>query len=166
MRQLLVLIAVAGLATGAAEAAFGVVPVKLRTPGAELLDLQNGRGRAVVTRRGSLLVQIVRGKLRVVDVAGGSPPNVSDACRRRARRVSATTIELRGRRIGCRIWSGKNGGPWQVVMKGRGISASGIVRGSLTLDARDRGPLGLYRIGARDWQRWPRNARTIALNRK
>jgi hypothetical protein len=162
MRQLLVLIAVAGLATGAAEAAFGVVPVKLRTPGAEFLDVRGGSGRAVVTRRGSLNVNIGRGRLRIIDLPGGTLPKIN--CD--ARWVSATTRQIRGRNIRCLIWSGDAVAPWQVVMKGRRINASGRVRGSLTLDARDSGRLGVYRIAGRDWKRWPRNARTIVLNRK
>ena len=165
MRQLLVLCSVAAVALGAAEAALGSVPMLLRTPGAELVELQGGRGRAAVTRRGSLLVHITSGELRVVDLAGGGRPSLSSTCRRRAHRVSPRTVEIRGRNIGCLIASGENGGPWQAIIKGRGIFASGRVSGSLTLDGASAGAVGWYRIGGRSWRRWPRTANTFALRR-
>jgi hypothetical protein len=162
MRRFLVLIVVAGLAAGGAEAAFGVVPVKLRTPGAEYVELRGGSGRAVVSRRGSLNVSIGRGRLRIIDLPGGVPPSIN--CD--ARWISSTTRQVRGRNIRCLIWSGDAMAPWQVVMKGRRINASGRARGSLTLDGRNSGSLGVYRIAGRDWKRWPRRARTFVLERK
>jgi hypothetical protein len=166
MRRLLVLVTIAGLATGSAEAASGAVPVLLRTPGAELVELQDGNGRAVIARRGSLLLTIGSGRLRIIDLPGAGRPNLNLQCSRRARRVRANAVEVTGTNIRCRIWSGQNGGPWQVVIRGRGISASGIVRGSLTLDAVNTGPTGQYRIAGESWKRWPREARTFLLNRQ
>jgi len=164
MRRILVPLAVAALAAGAAEAAFASVPVLLRTPGAELVSLQGGNGRAALTKRGSLLIIVDRGRLRIVDLVGGGRPNLNDSCRRRAERVSTRTVEIRGRNIGCRIWSGDDGGPWQVIISGRGINASGSVRGSLTLDAVDSGATGTYSIAGRAPRPWPRSARTYVLN--
>ena len=164
MRRLLVLVSVAALAAGAAEAGLGAVPVSLRTPGAELFQLRDGKGRAALTRRGSVFITLGRGRIRVVDLPGAGRPNLSPPCRRRAQRVSLRTIEIRGRSIGCRIWSGDNGGRWQVIIRGRGINASGSVLGSLTLDGADRGPTGAYWIAGRSWQDWPRSARTYVLN--
>jgi hypothetical protein len=166
MRRILVLVTVAALAIGAAEAAYGAVPVALRTPGAEFVELSGGNGRAVVARRGSIFITIGSGRLRIVDLPGTGTPNLNLPCRQRARRVSATTIEISGRDIGCRIWSGTDGGPWQAIMRGRRISASGTVKGSLTLDAVNAGPAGRYRIAGGDWHQWPRQPRTFALNRK
>ena len=165
MRRALVPLAVAALAAGTAEAAFGGVPVLLRTPGAEYIQLQDGNGRAAVMRRGALFLTIERGRLRIVDLGQGRP-HLNPACQRRARRVSARTVEIRGRNIGCRIWSGDDGGPWQAILSGRGINASGRVAGSLTLDAYDRGPTGRYRIGQQAWRSWPRRAGTYGLNRR
>jgi hypothetical protein len=166
MRRTLVLLAVAALAAGAAEAAFAYAPVLLRTPGAELVELQGGNGRAALTKRGALFINLGRGRIRVVDLPGAGRPNLNPPCRRRARRVSARTVEIRGRDIGCRIWSGDDGGPWQVIIRGRRINASGSVLGSLTLDGVDRGATGLYRIAGGALQSWPRSARTYVLNRK
>ena len=163
MRRILVLVTVAGLAVGAAEAASGAVPVALRTPGAEFVELSGGNGRAVIARRGSLLALVGQGRIRIVDLAGGGRPNLS--CRGIVRRVSATTVESSGRNLRCRVWSGASGGPWQAIMRGRRISASGSVKGSLTLDAVNTGVAGLYRIGVGQWRQWPRRARTFELDR-
>ena len=51
-------------------------------------------------------------------------------------------------------------------MRGRRISASGVVRGSLTLDGANAGPVGRYKIAGGQWSQWPRRARTFELNRK
>lgn len=163
MRRILVLSLVATLAAGAAEVVFGSVPVVLRTPGAELIELQRGNGRAAVTGRGALFVTIGRGRLRIVDVSGPGRPNYK--CSRPPRWVSARTVEIRGRSLGCRIWSGDGGGRWQAIMTGRRISASGRVLGSLTLDAVDEGPTGRYRIGGGDWHNWPRSVDTRKVAR-
>jgi hypothetical protein len=166
MRRTLLLVMIAGLAMGAAEAASAAVPVLLRTPGAEQLELRGGNGRAVIARRGVLLVSIGSGKLRIVDLPGAGRPNLNDRCRNRSRRVRPNAVEVTGTNIRCQIWSGENGGPWQVVIRGRRISASGIAKGSLTLDAANSGPTGQYRIAGESWKRWPRQARTFPLNRK
>lgn len=165
MRRVLVLLTIAVLAAGAAEATYGAVPLLLRTPGAELIELRGGKGRAAVTKRGSLLVNIGSGRLRIVDLVGQGRPNLSDRCQSRARRVSPRTVQIRGRNIGCFISSDENGGPWQVIMRGRRISASGVVKGSLTLDGADRGDPGQYRIAGGEWRRWPRTAQTFGLDR-
>src|SRR5262245_43729320 len=167
MRRSLVLITVAALATWAADAAFAQVPVLLRTPGSEFLELRSGNGRAVITGRGSVGLNIRSGRLRIVDLRGDGRPNLTSRCQRRARRVSPTTLEIIGRNIGCVIWSGESGGRWQAVLRGRLIDASGKVRGSLTLDAVRRGATGRFSIGAdQNWSSWPRNARTYGLDRK
>jgi hypothetical protein len=163
MWRILLILALAGVALAAAPAE--AVPVLTRTPEAELVELRGGAGRGVVTGRGALLLHLRRGQVRLVDRPGGGRPNLNRSCRRRAKRVSETTLEIRGRDIGCFISSENNGGPWQVVMRGRGISASGSVKGSLTLDAVDTGRPGKFRIGGGDWRRWPRTVRTYVLER-
>jgi hypothetical protein len=161
MRQLLVLLSAAALAMGAIDAALG--SVLLRTPGAEFVEVSNGNGRAAVTGRGALNIQIDRGEIRIVDLA--DPGRRILSCRSRVHRVSARTVEIRGRDVRCLVWSGSSA-RWQAIMTGRGISASGSVRGSLTLDAAERRTLGRYRIAGRSWQRWPRSAHTYVLRSK
>lgn len=136
--------------------------VILRTPGAQGFEISGGKGRAVVTRVGAIFLDVGRGRVRIVDLRGGRPP--FHRCNKAGRRVSPTTFEYRGRGLSCRVYS-RRGGPWQLIMQGRGISASGIVRGSLTLDAARRGPLGVFKIGDRAERRWPRNPRTFVLRR-
>lgn len=161
MRRSLVLITVAALAMGVADLAYGQAPETLRTPGAEFVELRAGNGRAVIARRGSILVRVGSGRVRVVDLAGGGRPN--RICNRRGVRVSPTTVQYRGADLRCRIWSGTSGGPWQAVIIGRQINVAGSARGSLTLDAVDQGPTGTYRIGDSSLRRWPRTARTFTL---
>lgn len=152
--SLLATLVLAGDAAAAqAEAAF-------RTPGAQWVELREGRGRAAVARKGVLNVNVRRGRVRVVDLPGGSRPRRS--CNRGGVRVSAFAVEYRGRRVRCLV---SGAGPWQVIIRGRGIYASGRVRGSLTLDGVQSGPTGLYTIGERSARPWPRSARTFVLRR-
>jgi hypothetical protein len=166
MRLLVIWSAVAILAAGICDAALAKVPVLLRTQGAELVQLNGGKGRAVITGRGAIFLDMGPGWLRIIDLAGPGHPKVSDPCRDRARRVRPSAIEVRADHIGCRIWSGKSGARWQVIMRGRRINASASVRGSLTLDGVNRGRRGSYRIGASGLRRWPREAETFDLDRR
>jgi hypothetical protein len=165
MQRILLLATIGAFAVGGAEDGSAAGPALLRTPGAQLVELRGGAGRGVVTGKGALLLHLRKGQVRIVDRPGGDRPNVNRGCRRRAERVSRTTLEIRGRDIGCFVSSENNGGPWQVVMRGRGVSASGSVKGSLTLDAVDAGRPGRFRIGDEDWRRWPRTVRTYVLDR-
>jgi hypothetical protein len=164
MRRSIVVILVAALAMWAADASFGQAGYSLRTPGAELVELRAGYGRAVIGRRGSVLIRVSLGRIRVVDLPGGGRPNRS--CNKRGVRVSRSTIQYSGSDVRCRIWSGSTGGPWQAVINGRRIYAAGSVRGSLTLDAFNSGPRGRYRIAGGPLRYWPRTARTFQLWRR
>ncbi|MGH3021396.1 MAG: hypothetical protein ACRDOP_02595 [Gaiellaceae bacterium] len=151
------LLAAASLAAGSAADASVTT---FRTPGAQSFALNDGNGRAVVTKRGALLIRVVRGRIRVVDLPGGTRP--SRSCNRGGVRVSGVAVEYRGRDVRCRVFGP---GPWQVIMRGRGINAGGKVRGSLTLDGVDAGARGVYKIGDRAFRRWPRLATTFVLRR-
>jgi len=155
---------VAALAMWAADASYGQAGYSLRTPGAELIELRTGYGRAVIGRRGSVLIRVSLGRIRVVDLPGGGRPNRS--CNKRGVRVSRSTMQYSGSDVRCRVWSGSTGGPWQAVITGRRISAAGSARGSLTLDAYDTGPRGRYRIAGGALRYWPRTARTFELWRR
>ena len=153
----LTLVAAVSLAAGGAAQA---ATTAFRTPGAQSLELRFGNGRAVVGKRGSLNVRVVRGHVRIIDLPGGTRPNRS--CNRRGIRVSRVAVEFRGRDVRCLVWGA---GPWQVVMRGRGIHAAGKVRGSLTLDGANAGSRGVYQIGNRGFRAWPRAPKTFALRR-
>ena len=163
MRRSLVVTFVAALAMWAADASYGQAGYSLRTPGAELVELRAGYGRAAIGRRGSVLIRVASGRIRVVDLPGGNRPYRS--CNKRGVRVSRSTVRYGGTDVRCRIWSGATGGPWQAVINGRRISAAGSVRGSLTLDAYNTGPRGTYRIAGGPLRYWPRTARTFTLLR-
>lgn len=158
MRRVLVsVLVVTVVGAGAAAAEAGTT---FRTPGAQFVELRDGRGRAVVARRGAINVNVRRGRVRVVDLPGGRRPRRE--CNKRGVRVSPFALEYRGRNVRCLV---SGAGPWQVVMRGRGISASGRARGSLTLDGAQSGRTGLYRIGTRSFRPWPRSPKTFGLRR-
>jgi hypothetical protein len=164
MRRRIVVVLVAALAMWAADASYGQAGFALRTPGAQLVELRSGYGRAVIGGRGSVLIRVPVGGIRVVDLPGGRRPNRS--CNKRGVRVSASTVRYSGSDVRCRVWSGTSGGPWQAVITGRRISAAGSVRGSVTLDAYNTGPRGQYRIAGSRLKLWPRTARTFTLWRR
>ena len=163
MRLGVALIVVATLVAGAAEAASAQAAALVQTPHAQFFQLANGRGRAVVARRGALLVNARYARIRVVDLVGDGRPQRD--CNKPGVDVSDTTVEYRGWNIRCRVSSAEGGGPWQVIIRGRGIYASGVARGSLTLDAPAEGRRGRYRIGDGPLRRWPREATTFVLRR-
>ena len=136
---------VARTGTAAIEEAGADVPALI------VLDLMlpdlDGIGYAAVSRRGSLLVRVGRGRISVTDLPGGSAPSVS--CDRRGTRVSSSTVVYQGRRVSCRVF----GGPWKVRIKGRNIDADGVVAGYLTLDR--EGTRGLYSIDGSRYRLWP-----------
>ncbi len=158
---------IAALAIGAAEAAYGAVPVLLRTPGAELVELRGGNGRAAVTRRGSLLVN---------DRVGPAPD-------RRPRRTRSTKPQRAlsepctpGEPAYCR-----DSGPQHrlLYLVGRGwrtlaghherTSDQRERRGEGVAHPRRRateGDPGRYRIAGGDWRRWPRAGADLHLDRK
>jgi hypothetical protein len=135
--------------------------VAARTPGAQGFELRNGHGRAVISRRGTMFVNLGVGRVRVIDLPGGKVPR--HGCNIEGRRVSETTMEYRGRDVRCSVSSLGGARPWQLVIRGHRIFASGVVRGSLTLDAFDTGPAGRFQIGDGPVRRWPRVARTYSL---
>lgn len=163
MRRILVVAMVAVLAMGAAAAAFARVPAPARTEGSQYFELDRGNGRAAMAKRGAVLVRVRLGRIRIVDLRGGGRP--APSCNKRPRRIRPSAVEVRGPNARCLVSSAR-GGPWQVIVLGRGIFASGRVRGSLTLDGVNTGFRGRYRIGpSGSWKRWPVRARTFALSR-
>ncbi|HEY7562850.1 MAG TPA: hypothetical protein VH650_11800 [Gaiellaceae bacterium] len=135
--------------------------VAARTPGAQSFELRNGHGRAAITRRGTVFVNLGSGRVRVIDLPGGKAPR--HRCSGDKRRISETTLEYRGRDLLCSVSSRGQARPWQLVIRGRRIFASGVVRGSLTLDAFDEGRTGTFQIGDGPVERWPRVVRTYSL---
>ena len=118
--------------------------------GGKPLTLKDGRGVAVVTgREGSLLGIVDRGRVRAtnVDVYG---------CETR-RRISRLTVLCVGRDLDF-VATGRR---WRIVASGTGISASGKLKGAVTL----QGTGGTYSLeaGGDDPRPWPRTRRTFRL---
>ncbi|HWB56496.1 MAG TPA: hypothetical protein VG479_06140 [Gaiellaceae bacterium] len=135
--------------------------IAARTPGAQGFELKNGHGRAVISRRGTVFVNLGRGRIRVIDLPGGKAPHRE--CNTEGRRVGDSAMEYRGRDVRCNVSSLGAARPWRVVIRGRKIFAAGVVRGSLTLDAFDKGRRGRFQIGDGPLRRWPRAAHTYRL---
>lgn len=147
MRRLILLFCGGALALAVAAATDASGPTAQRTPGAVGVSLRDGVGFASISRRGSLLVRLGRGRIWVTDLPGGSAPSVS--CDRGGRRVSSSTVRYRGWGVSCRVF----GGPWRVRMRGRNIDADGVVLGYLTLDR--EGDRGRYSIEGSSYRLWP-----------
>lgn len=147
MRRFLLLVLGGALALAAAPATQGAGEGALRTPGAVGVSLRDGIGFASVSRRGSLLVRVRRGRIWITDLPGGTKPSVT--CDRAGTRVSSSTVLYRGYGVSCRVF----GGPWRVRMRGRNIDADGVVRGYLTLDR--EGSKGWYSIDDSPYRLWP-----------
>ena len=159
MRRLILLLcggalALAVVAAAAATEASG--PTAQRTLDAVGVSLRDGVGFAAVSRRGSLLVRLGRGRIWVTDLPGGSAPSVG--CDRGGRRVSRSTVLYRGPGVSCRVF----GGPWRVRIRGRNIDADGVVRGYLTLDR--EGALGRYSIEGSGYRLWPASRTKLRLD--
>ena len=147
MRPLLLLVLGVGLALAGSSATDASGPIAQRTPGAVGVSLRDGVGYARVSRRGSLLVRIGRGRIAITDLPHGPPPSVT--CDRSGRRVDSSTVVYRGRGVSCRVF----GGPWRVRLRGRNIDADGVVRGYLTLDR--EGARGRFSIDGGGYRSWP-----------
>jgi hypothetical protein len=125
--------------------------VVAKTDGATYLQLEDGHGFAATRSRGTYFGRVERG--RIVATA-----NVSENGCERRRRLAHGLRLCRGRDITFHTPSDRR---WRVRLHGHGISATGFVRGCLTLDARNSGSTGSFKIGRPDGDSrpWPR-ART------
>ena len=147
MRPLFLLVLGVGLALAGSSATDASGPIAQRTPGAVGVSLRDGVGYASVSRRGSLLIRLGRGRIAITDLPDGPPPSVT--CDRSGRRPSSSTVVYRGRGVSCRVF----GGPWRVRMWGRNIDADGVVRGYLALDR--EGVQGRFAIDGQGYRLWP-----------
>jgi hypothetical protein len=135
-------------------------PATSGTPGSVFVSLKSGRGLSVIMSRGSLLGRVRAGRIVVTS-------NVIVRCWESRTRLSSGLIRYRGRAAGCeyiRLRTSSDSGSWRVSIRGRGIDVSGVVRGSLTLDGADRGPVGTYAIADRPARAWPRTRHTFTLS--
>ncbi len=124
--------------------------------GGESLSLEGGRGYAVVTSRdGTMLGSVGRGRIVFRNFRRGAETEWKVwGCDRR-RRVARRTVCI-GRNLSFRVVDGR----WRVALRGRGINASAVLQGSVTLE----GTAGTYAIGdPADKRSWPRSARTFFL---
>jgi hypothetical protein len=125
-----------------------------RTPGSAEIELRAGAGVAKIRFRGTLIGYVARGRIVATN-------NVTVTGSESRRRISPTLIAYRGTELRFKVYN--TAGRWRLRLSGRGISASGFVRGCMTLNGFDVGPTGWYRIQSPDFKRWPRQATTYKL---
>jgi hypothetical protein len=153
MRRL-ILIATFVLAGLAALPAGDALLSTATTEGSVELSLRDGRGLAVISRRGTVLGRLRRGRIvatRNVFVANWSSK----------RKISDNLVAYRGRRMTLRVFSGD--GRWRIRLRGRAVNVSAVVRGSLTLDGANSGETGLYSIDGGPVRAWPRTRQNFSL---
>jgi hypothetical protein len=124
--------------------------------GGESLSLDAGRGYAVVTSRdGVMFANVGRGRIVLRNHARGAHTEWKlSGCDRRSR--VARRVVCVGRNLSLSVVDGR----WRVALRGRGINASAVLQGSVTLE----GTAGTYAIGDPDDEHsWPRSARTFSL---
>jgi hypothetical protein len=148
---LLVLVLAVGLAASSAASAGRIVA---KTSGAAYVQLKDGAGYASVRVRGNFFGRVERGRIVATR-------NVSmNGCERR-RLLANGFVRCRGRML---TFKTPVDSRWRVRMRGRGISATGFVRGCLRLNGRDTGSTGFFRVGMSSSLRaWPRDGTSYRL---
>jgi hypothetical protein len=120
--------------------------------GGSPLSLENGTGTATVrSREGTIVGKVRRGRVRVVNGRVGG-------CEIR-RRINRRTVVC----IGRELTFGATGRNWVVRASGSGIYASGMLKGSLTI----QGTRGTYSLDANssDDRPWPRYQVTLSIGK-
>jgi hypothetical protein len=151
MRLLVFLCVFIALAATTASAASATVD---RTAGGVYVEFQRGAGSAKVRFRGNFFGRVAHGR-----VVATKNVNLGGCATRES--LSDTLTVCRGDGVTFRTVSGTT---WRVRLVGRGIFTTGFVRGCMTIDARNSGITGVFKIGTRSsWRAWPRLARTYRL---
>jgi hypothetical protein len=151
MRLLLLVLSVA-LALLAASATAGATVD--RTLGSVYVQFQRGAGSAKVRFTGNFFGTVNHGR-----IVATNNVNLSNCASRE--NLTDTLTVCRGDYINFRTLPGTR---WRVRLVGRGIFTTGFVRGCMTLDGRDSGKVGFFKIGRNgDFRSWPRVARTYKL---
>jgi len=153
MRRRLPLICIV-LVAGVVAAPTSSAVILERTSGSAEVEVRAGAGVAKIRFRGTFIGYVARGRIVATN-------NVTVTGSESRRRISPTLIAYRGTELRFKVFNTE--GRWRLLLKGRGISAGGFVRGCMTLDAFDVGPTGWYRIKSPDFKRWPRQATTYKL---
>jgi hypothetical protein len=153
MRRPLVLLTIPiALALVPSAAAQESVPRMLQAGGARV-ELENGRGFAFFrSREGVILGSIKRGRVVVTDLRRDSEVSVSGC--ETTKRIKRTIVCI-GRDLSFSVEKGA----WNALLRGVGINASAVLRGTLTLQGR----AGTLQINDRPERAWPKAVRTFRL---
>jgi hypothetical protein len=157
LRLLLLSAVIALTVTAAGEAA----AIATRATGSQAFELYRGKGQAVVAKRGAVLGGVGRGKIKIKRMPGGpAPQGYVTGCERRYGSWSDVLV-CRGRALRFYVHDGN----WRLRLRGRGINASGVVRGYLSLGPLPAaaGSAGWYSLGGRAYRPWPVTWQTFRL---
>jgi hypothetical protein len=152
-RTLFILFLVSCLAVPAAGATVE------RTTGSVYVQFMDGAGAARVRYRGNFLGRVERGRIvatRNVTVSGYAT----------RRTLASGLIEYRGPNSSHAAMGFRTPADfaWRLRLFGRGIDATGFVRGCMTLNGVDVGATGSFKIGQAGTTRsWPRTATNYRL---
>lgn len=145
-----------GLTTVATASAAPVALDRFLAADTELVELKNGRGKAVLRVRGGMNGHLRRGTLRLVDLPAGAKTRIGVYGAEWVRRVSDRVAVYGGRDLTFYAFKGW----WKAQIKGRGIDVGAAARGRLTLSGRT----GTYWIGDGEWKPWPQEPTTFRLS--
>lgn len=157
VRQLLASTAVVvGLTLAAAASASAAIELRAPAGSSSRVQLSNGKGIAILhSEDGTTLGVVVNGRIKVVDPLRGKDTQIRLwGCEERRRPAPRTTVCL-----GDDIHFSVLVGVWTVTLRGRGINASAVARGTLRL----RGTRGTFSIDGGAARRWPSVMRTYKL---
>jgi hypothetical protein len=130
-----------------------------RTNGSVYVQFMHGAGSAKVRFRGNFLGRVERGRIvatRNVNVSGYASK----------RTLASGLIEYRGPNASHAAMGFRTPADlaWRLRLFGRGIDATGFVRGCMTLNGVDVGATGSFKIGQAGTTRpWPRAATNYRL---
>jgi hypothetical protein len=151
MRLLLVLSILCALLAASAASAGAALQ---RTTGGVYVEYQRGAGLAKIRFRGNFFGRVAHGRIVATKNVNLSGCESRDA-------VSDTLVACRGDELTFRTLVGTR---WRLRLYGRGIDATGFVQGCMTLNARDSGSTGVFKIGRNaTLKAWPREAQMFKL---
>ena len=156
MRRLLTSLGlVSGVALLATASAFAF---HLRAPegSSSRVQLTNGRGLAIIkSNDGTSYGRVAHGRITIDDPVRGKDTKVAVSGCDETRHPTPRTTVCIGDALGYSVQYGV----WTVTLRGRGINASAVARGTLRL----KGTRGRYSIDGAASRRWPRIMRTFQL---
>jgi hypothetical protein len=156
VRQLLVSTGIVVCVTLVAAATAPAMTLRAPAGKSSRVQLSNGKGTAILkSNAGTAYGRVGNGRITIFDPVRGKDTKVSLSNCDEVRHPKRRTTVCIGDNIGFTVQYGV----WTATLKGRGINASAVARGTLRL----RGVRGRFAIDGGASRRWPRVWRTYKL---